>query len=211
MPPSTSTTSETSSFAPLSNPSTLATLTTGQKTALIIQIAEEMTSSMITISKELRSGNLTSENTEPICAFIRIIQQHEVATRCKLEEKLERMERRERKWRVERERVRREFVGLRRRVEGLRRGWDLRRFQALGLDSGSGSGPGYGYGYGYPYGIRYGVGYQTDVLGTSRRVNWIRRLGQRNESEGNTLAESEDNSGSSENNSEVANQRDGSG
>ncbi|KAL4867898.1 hypothetical protein BDV12DRAFT_109569 [Aspergillus spectabilis] len=120
---------------------TLATLTSSQKRALVDRIAQEMASTMLTISRELHRGTLQAEHTEPIYAFIRTIQHHELATRRKLERKLDRCERREREWRAERRWIRREFVGIRRRMEVLRRGWNerviLRRggWQGVGFES----------------------------------------------------------------------------
>ncbi|KAL2824071.1 hypothetical protein BJY01DRAFT_256536 [Aspergillus pseudoustus] len=105
---------------------TLPSLSSAQKTSLMGTIAHEMTSTIITISREIRRGNLDANHTTPLHMFIRTIQQVEVSQQRKLERKLVRYQRRARKWRAERRWVRREFAEMVRGMGTLQRRWKVR-------------------------------------------------------------------------------------
>ncbi|KAL2812469.1 hypothetical protein BJX63DRAFT_432554 [Aspergillus granulosus] len=114
------------------NPSTrpalaaLSSLPSAQKTALMGQIAHEITSTIITISREIQRGTLDANHTAPFHTFIRTVQQVEAAQQRKLERKLARYQRRARRWRAERRWIRGEFAEIVRGMERLQRQWKAR-------------------------------------------------------------------------------------
>ncbi|KAJ0425078.1 hypothetical protein BJY00DRAFT_308414 [Aspergillus carlsbadensis] len=114
------------------NPSTKSTLATisslppASKTSLMRTIASEMTTTIITISREIQRGTLDGDQTAPMHGFIRTIQQANAAQQRKLERKLARHGRRARKWRAERRWIRSEFAEMVRLMKTLQRRWEAR-------------------------------------------------------------------------------------
>ncbi|KAI9368515.1 hypothetical protein BJX61DRAFT_546470 [Aspergillus egyptiacus] len=104
----------------------LSSLPSSAKTALIATIAQEMTTTIITVSREIQRGTLTPQHTAPLHNFLRTIQRHEVAAQQKLERRLARYQRRARRCREERRRIRREVAEMVRRMEILHRCWKRR-------------------------------------------------------------------------------------
>ncbi|KAL2821395.1 hypothetical protein BDW59DRAFT_164130 [Aspergillus cavernicola] len=114
------------------NPSTssalrdISSLSSPAKTALMDTIAQEMTTIIITISKEIQRGTLKAQHTAPFNLFIRTIQRDETAQQRKLERKLARYQRRGRRWRAERQWIRRDLAGMVRQMEILHGRWKKR-------------------------------------------------------------------------------------
>ncbi|KAL2842826.1 hypothetical protein BJX68DRAFT_270458 [Aspergillus pseudodeflectus] len=114
------------------NPSTISALATlsslpsASKTSLMRRIAYEMTSTIITISREIQRGTLDPDKTAPMSKFVRTFQQANAAQQRKLERRLKRCQRRARKWRAERRWIRREFAEMMRLMETLQGRWKAR-------------------------------------------------------------------------------------
>ncbi|KAL3444662.1 hypothetical protein BJX65DRAFT_283053 [Aspergillus insuetus] len=105
---------------------TISSLPDVSKTSLMRTIASEMTSTIITISREIQRGTLDGDQTAPMHTFIHTIQKASAAQQRKLERKLARYQRRARKWRGERRWIRGEFAEMVRLMEVLQRRWKAR-------------------------------------------------------------------------------------